>query len=74
MRALLAILIGIVGVTLAGCGDEWDGHVYPDKTDLTQSEYIGRFSSLKECRSGALARISLLHDPQRADYECGRIW
>ncbi len=40
MRALLAILIGIVGVTLAGCGDVWDGHVYPDKTDLTQSEYV----------------------------------
>lgn len=58
-------------VLLGGCEEEWDGHVYPDKSDLTHSEYIGRFQSLEECRDAALSRINRLPRPGRGDYECG---
>jgi hypothetical protein len=57
---------------LSGCGeDEWSGHIYPDKNNLTEYEYLGIYPSLAECRAGALAKISLLPDPTQADYECG---
>ena len=65
-------VVGLLVIALGGCGeDEWDGHVYPDKTDLLKSEYLGRYPSLAECRAAALAKISLLPIPARADYECG---
>ncbi len=72
IQRLFAVVVVIVAtVLLIGCGEEWDGHVYPDKADLTQSEYVGRYPSLQECRAAALAKISLLRNPHGADYECG---
>ena len=65
-QALLAISL------VAGCGeDEWAGYVYPNKDDLTRHEYIGVYPSLFDCRDAALAKISLLPNRTRADYECG---
>ena len=67
----VCILVGATAL-LSGCGeDEWDGYIYPDKDDLFVYEYLGRYPSLAECRAGALAKISLLPDPARADWECG---
>ena len=68
----ICLSVGLLVIALGGCGeDEWDGHVYPDKTNLLKSEYLGRYPSLAECRAAALAKISLLPIPARADYECG---
>jgi hypothetical protein len=63
--------VSLLLIALGGCGeDEWDGHVYPDKSNLLKSEYLGRYPNLAECRAAALAKISLLPIPARADYEC----
>jgi hypothetical protein len=62
---------------LAGCDTipplfgSWDGWVYPDRTNLTRSIYVGRHKTLDACRIAAAQTIALRSHPRRADYECG---
>jgi hypothetical protein len=49
----------------------WDGYVYPDRGDLTEHVYIGRYKTLDDCRVAARRTIARVSDPRRADYECG---
>ena len=66
-----ASVLLVIGL-LVGCDDDdWTGHVYPDKDHLLDDQYVGTYPSLSECRGAALAVISLLPDPTRADWECG---
>jgi hypothetical protein len=49
----------------------WDGWVYPDRTNLTRSIYVGRHKILDACRLAAQRTIELRSHPRKADYECG---
>jgi len=61
-----------VSLVLTGCGDdEWQGYVYPDKSNLLNDERIGSFDTLESCREAANRYISRLASPITATYECG---
>ncbi len=51
--------------------DRWEAHVYPDKHNLLQSENIGTFDSLEDCRSAARDWLSRVDAGTSGDYECG---
>ena len=68
------LLVGLIlAVPLSGCfKDEWSGYVYPDKHNLSEHEYIGKFKSLEICREEALDALNNLGSSTRkGDYECG---
>ena len=69
----LNLLFSIVLIVLFnGCfKDEWKEWVYPDKSDLGKSKFIGEFNSLEECRIQVRRYISLKNLQYIADYECG---
>ncbi len=71
MRFKLVIII--IALILAGCGrDKWDGHVYPNKYDLSQAIYIGEFDSLEDCREASLEMLENLNAFEMGEYECGK--
>lgn len=83
MRKLGAILLIAGGTLLSSCdtaldANQWQGWVYPNKSELTNDIPLGRFSSLAECRDSAKKLISFLPSQGEngseisADYECGR--
>jgi hypothetical protein len=62
--------LALIGAT-AACDyffQEWDGFVYPDRSNLTRSTYVGKFKTLEDCRAGALAALGT---NRQGDYECG---
>jgi len=59
------------GLFLSGCGETWEGFVYPNKHDLTEHVGIGSYKSLEECRASALAALQNVSSVERGDYECG---
>lgn len=80
------ILLAVVCLTLCSCSGPlpWQGWVYPDRNDLTDSIPLGAFSSLEDCRISARTAIRLLSDaeqrtlavspdyePLEQDWECG---
>lgn len=75
MRAALSLGLSLM---LASCGepDNWQGWVYPDRSNLLVDIPIGKFDTLEECRDAALAKLeeAKLYDegePIEGDYECG---
>jgi hypothetical protein len=56
---------------LVGCGEKWDGFVYPDKTNLATHIYIGGYESLERCRISAMQALKTLGKKTEGDYECG---
>ena len=63
---IITLLLG-----LAGCSEEWIGHVYPNKNQLVIDIGLGKFDSLEECRRSALRVIELAEWETESDYECG---
>ena len=63
------VLICVIALT--GCGERWEGFVYPDKGNLAKHIYIGSYDSLEACRSSARWNIRNLNGSDTADYECG---
>jgi hypothetical protein len=58
--------------SLSACGhDRWDAIVYPDRSDLTEYEIAGVYSSLEACRAAAEERLNKLGARSSGDYECG---
>jgi hypothetical protein len=65
-----SLALGLLA-TAAGCDylfQEWQGFVYPDRSNLTRSIYVGRFKTLEDCRAAALAALG---QNRQGDYECG---
>ena len=56
MRAALSLGLSLM---LASCGepDNWQGWVYPDRSNLLVDIPIGKFDTLEECRDAALAKL-----------------
>jgi hypothetical protein len=51
--------------------EKWQGRVYPDRTNLSNSISIGKdFKSLSDCRKACLNKINV-SGYKNADYECG---
>ena len=63
--------LGLAVIGVVGCDyffQEWQGFVYPDRSNLTRSVYVGKFKTLEDCRAAAVAALG----PNRqGDYECG---
>lgn len=72
IRTLRLVSLGLACLTTAaGCDylfQEWQGFVYPDRSNLTRSVYVGKFKTLEDCRAAALAALGL---NRQGDYECG---
>ncbi len=66
------VALGLALLTSAvGCDylfQEWQGFVYPDRSNLTRSVYVGTFKTLEDCRAAALAALG---QNRQGDYECG---
>ena len=68
----LRTLIPIISIPLlTACGENWQGFVYPNKSNLANYLYIGNYKSLEECRESARWNISNQRLTATADYECG---
>lgn len=68
-------LLIVLGYLLAGCDifERWDGLVYPLKANRENSIDIGTYSSLKECREAALAKLAQLQiHKEIGGYICGK--
>ena len=65
-------LLFFLGFLTYSCGqnETWTGYVYPNANNLFNSNYMGAFSSLEECRSSCRDEISR-NGYSNADYECG---
>jgi hypothetical protein len=50
---------------------DWTGHIYPDRTNLTESQLVGYFDSLESCREATTKRLASFGAMERGDYECG---
>ena len=72
MKAYCLVSLLLVLVLWVGCSDQWEGFVYPNKTDLTTHRNIGHFSSLEDCRAAARGVLAELKAVDRGDYECGK--
>lgn len=71
-RAPYAIfVIGLNALLLAGCGERWEGFVYPDKDNLANHISVGEYSSLESCRDAARSALKGISSPKSGDYECG---
>jgi hypothetical protein len=52
-------------------GEKWQGWVYPDRTNLSNSISVGKdFKSLSDCRAACVNKINTSRY-NNADYECG---
>ena len=74
MKKLLLILLVtflIPDTSNSFFGEKWQGWVYPDRTNLSNSISIGKdFKSLTDCRNACLNKINV-SGYKNADYECG---
>jgi hypothetical protein len=78
-RAVLAVVAAVVaGVALHVRSDagRWTAFVFPPPSSgfqaLSQSSSIGRYPTLNECKSAAVARLKAIHaDPGPDNYMCG---
>ena len=65
----------LICLFLMGCDVIWPtytGIVYPDKNDLSQSENVGVYPSLDECRDASHTRLVAINAVNSGDYECGK--
>ena len=70
-RSIIFVLI--CSTALIGCSkDNWDGYVYPDKNNLSDHIYVGRFDSLEACRDASVEKLRSINALNKGDYECGR--
>lgn len=70
IRYLLICLFAIVFFN--GCfKEEWKGWVYPDKKNLANYRFMGKFKSLSECRTSTINYINSNSLQFTADFECG---
>jgi hypothetical protein len=70
MNKIVLLLISLFIFT--GCfSEEWKGWVYPDRSNLSNSIYIGIYGSLEECRNSAISYIRSNNYQNSGDYECG---
>lgn len=69
--ALGRYLLLTLPILLIGCGESWQGFVYPNKNNLAKYIYIGNYDSLEQCRTSARWNINNLELTDKADYECG---
>lgn len=70
MRLVILCLV----LALSGCDerpDTWTAFVYPDATDLTESQIMTGITSFEECRSLAIDALRKMNGASRGDYECG---
>lgn len=67
----LARLIALLAFGLVGCSEQWEGFVYPSKSDLSKHIAIGVYDSLEDCRASAINALNTVSSVQRGDYECG---
>lgn len=73
MRIQTIVATAVILFTLIGCSeDRWDGHVYPNRSNLPDSRHIEVFRSLEDCRDAAFAELEYLNSLQYGDYECGK--
>jgi hypothetical protein len=70
MRSRLLFAVAVAALGLYGCGERWEGYVYPDKLNLTRHVHIGTYSSLSDCRAAAKSNLTTLNALTRGDYEC----
>jgi hypothetical protein len=63
--------IGLIALSLVGCGERWEGFVYPDKNNLANHLSIGEYSSLENCRDAARSALKDISSITSGDYECG---
>jgi len=74
-RIRLSATLATICFALAGSacerGPEWTGYVYPDRSNLMQSEFVGYFDTLESCRTTARVRLASLGATDKGDYECG---
>ncbi|WP_095011225.1 hypothetical protein [Tsuneonella mangrovi] len=75
MKLVAPILVALL---LSGCGKQhvWQGWVYPDGSEPSNSKQIGTFRSLDSCRNAAHAELAKLSKQKNGqllsgDYECG---
>ncbi len=69
---LRELIIVIAVLLISACGkDTYDGYVYANKNNLSDSLYIGKFENLTDCRDSALAKLEEISSSQEGDYECG---
>jgi len=62
----------IVATFLIGCSnDRWYAIFYPDKSDLSEYQILGVYSTIDDCRMAVLAYKPEAEDWSRSDYECG---
>ena len=65
----MALLVLLAAPAFAA---DWRGDVYPDRSNLNQSRFIGTFDSLDACREAALDALRQLGASDSGDYECGK--
>jgi hypothetical protein len=71
IRTFRSVSLGLALIGAAGCeyfqAGKWDALVYP-RSDRGRAVYVGKFKTLAECRTAALAE---LQRHRQGDYECG---
>jgi hypothetical protein len=67
----IRLIAVICCILLSACSSQWEGFVYPNKSDLTNHIGIGSYRSLEDCRSSALSALAKVSSQERGDYECG---
>jgi len=67
-------LIIFATLLISGCGptESWNGIVYPDKNDLSNSIKLGAFNHLNECGVRSLIVLDRIGALNKGDYECGK--
>ena len=69
----VAALVAVAALLAAyNRGPQWQGWVYPDRSDLTEDIPVGAFTTFEQCQEAAIARLGSLPNPDDGDYECGR--
>jgi hypothetical protein len=72
MKNVKVLLLTVSLIMLSGCSDErWEGFVYPNANNLSNSLNIGEFPSLDACRNAATDRLAAIGALYSGDYECG---
>lgn len=67
-------VIVLATLLISGCGstESWNGIVYPEKNDLSNSIKLGAFENLNECSIRSLIVLDRLGSLNKGDYECGK--
>lgn len=53
-------LAPLFAVLISGCGEKWEGFVYPSKGNSDRHITTGAFASLEDCRANAVHIINTL--------------